>query len=149
MSEIEPTSFAGQLLDTLLSGDHPVLARLRAQLALARIRDEQASEYGVWIDLWIDDSAKPLEIDHRFAIDDVFGRVEEVDGEAGFQLHIVRGRIKTLEAWVSEPGWPGAPRLLEAWYAAPDEDPEMAELVRVGERDLGFALRGVEADGED
>jgi len=149
MSEIDPASFVGQLLDVLLSGDDPVLARLRTQLALAKVREEQVSEYGVWIDLWIDDSAVPLEIDHRFAIDDVFGRVEGVEGETGFQLHIVRGRIKTVEAWVSEPGWPDAPRLLETWYVAPDADPEAAELVRVSERDLGFAVRGIEGDGED
>jgi hypothetical protein len=149
MSEIQPASFVGQLLDVLLSGDDPVLGRLRTQLALARIREEQASDYGVWIDLWIDDSAAPLEISHRFAIDDVFGRVEGVEGETGFQLHIVRGRIKTVEAWVSEPGWPSAPRLLETWYVAPDADPRVAELVRVSERNLAFAVRGVEGDGEE
>ena len=59
MSEIDPASFVGQLLQVLLSGDDPVLARLRTQLALAKVREEQASEYGVWIDLWIDDSAVP------------------------------------------------------------------------------------------
>ena len=149
MGEIVPTGFAGQLLDTLLSGDDPVLDQLRAQLARARIREEQASEYGVWIDFWIDDSAEPLAIDHRFAIDDVFGRVGGVDCEAGFQLHIVRGRIKTLEAWISEPGWPETPVLLETWYVAPDPDPEAAELVRVRDRDLDFAVRGVEAGPEE
>jgi hypothetical protein len=149
MSEIKPASFVGELLDVLLYGDDPVLARLSAQLALARVREEQVSEYGVWIDLWIDDSAEPLEFSHRFAIDDVFGRVEGVDGEVGFQLHIVRGRVKTVEAWVSEPGWPDSPHLLETWYVAPDADPEAAELVRVTERDLEFAVRGIEGDGED
>ncbi len=149
MNEIPDSSFAGQLLEVLLAGDDPVLAQLRTQRAEARVREHVLSEFGVWIDLWVEDPARPLDIGHRFAIDDVFGRVEDVEGEVGFQLHIVRGRIKTVEAWVSEPGWPDAPRLLETWYVAPDADPEAAELVRVSERDLGFAVRGIEANGEE
>lgn len=146
---IPGSSFAGQLLEVLLAGDDPVLTQLRAQVAEARVREEEVSEFGVWIDLWVEDSVAALDVSHRFAIDDVFGRVEGVDSETGFQLHVVRGRIKTIEAWVSEPGWPDEPRLLETWYVAHDEDPEAAELVPVDTRDLEFAVRGVEGDPQD
>ena len=149
MSGISSSSFEGQLLDILLTGDDPVLEQLRAQLTDARVRDQEVSEFGVWIDLWVEDSAVALEVDHRFAIDDVFGRVEGVEGEVGFQLHVVRGRIRTIEAWVSEQGWPDEPKLVETWYVAHDQDPEAAELVRVDERDLGFAVRGFDGDPQE
>ena len=138
--------FAGEVLGRILEGDHPVLARLRDQVAVARVRDVENSEFGTLIDLWVEDSAPPLDVDHRFAIDDLFGRVEGVEGEVGFQLHVVRGRIKTIEAWVSEPGWPEDATLAESWYVAHDPDPEVAEFVRVDQRDLEFAVRGIQGD---
>ena len=141
--------FAGQLLSRMLDGDHPVLASLRAQASAAKVRSVEASDYGVWIDLWVPDEAGQLDIEHRFAIDDLFGRVQGVDDEVGFQLHVVRGRLKTIEAWVTTPGWPADPSLLESWYVAHDPDPEVAEFVRVPRRDVAFAVRGIEGDFED
>jgi hypothetical protein len=138
--------FPGEVLGRLLEGDHPVLDQLRQQVAVSRVRDVETSEFGTLIDLWVEDPAPPLEVDHRFAIDDLFGRVEGVEGEVGFQLHVVRGRIKTIEAWVSEPGWPDQPVLVESWYVAHDPDPEAAEFVRVDRRDLDFAVRGIHGD---
>ena len=141
--------FPGAVLEVLLRGAHPVLAALRDQSAAASVRTIESSELGVWIDLWVEESAQPLEVEHRFAIDDVFGRVAGVEDEVGFQLHVVRGRIKTIEAWVSEPGWPEEPELLETWYVAHDPDPEVAELIRVEARDIEFAVRGIHGDPAD
>ena len=141
--------FPGAALKVLLRGGHPVLAALRNQSAAASVRAIETSELGVWIDLWVDDQAEPLDVGHRFAIDDVYGRVEGYPGEVGFQLHVVRGRLKTIEAWVSEPGWPEEPALLDTWYVAHDPDPEVAELIRVEERDLEFAVRGIHPDPAD
>ena len=143
------SGFAGEVLSLLLDGDHPVLDSLRGQTAEAKVRSEESSEYGMLIDLWVEDSAGALDIEHRFAIDDLFGSVDGVDGEVGFQLHIVRGRLKTIEAWVSSPGWPDEPSLVESWYVAHDPDPTVAELVRVDERDLEFAVRGIHGDPEE
>ena len=141
--------FAGELLPLLLDGDHPVLESLREQVAEAKVRSEESSEYGMLIDLWVEDSAGALDVAHRFAIDDLFGMVEGVSGEVGFQLHIVRGRLKTIEAWVAQPGWPDTPTLVESWYVAYDPDPTVAEFVRVDKRDLDFAVRGIDGDPEE
>ena len=141
--------FAGEVLTRLLDGDHPVLAALRAQVGSAEQRSVEASEFGTLIDLWVSDDASRLDVEHRFAIDDLFGRVEGVEGEVGFQLHVVRGRLKTVEAWVSESGWPDEPELTESWYVAYDPDPEAAEFVRVAERDVDFAVRGIHGDPTD
>lgn len=140
--------FAGEVLEQMLDGDHPVLEALRAQVATAEVRSAETSEFGTLIDLWVSDDAAQLDVEHRFAIDDLFGRVEDVEGEVGFQLHVVRGRLKTIEAWVSSPGWPSEPALVESWYVAYDPDPEVAEFVRVAERDLEFAVRGIHGDPE-
>jgi hypothetical protein len=143
------SGFAGEVLSRLLEGDHAVLTALREQSASAEVRSSESSDIGTLIDLWVSDDASRLEVDHRFAIDDLFGRVEGVDDEVGFQLHVVRGRLKTIEAWVSAPGWPDEPALAESWYVAHDPDPEVAELVRVGERDVEFAVRGIHGDPTD
>lgn len=143
------SGFAGEALSKLLDGDHPILAALRTQAEAADVRSEESSEYGTLIDLWVSDEVAQLDVAHRFAIDDVFGRVSGCDGEVGFQLHVVRGRLKTIEAWVSAPGWPEEPSLLDAWYVAYDPDPEVAEFVRVTERDLDFAVRGIHGDPEE
>ena len=138
--------FAGSVLEVLLAGDDPVLEALRAQAASASVRTSESSDYGMLIDLWVPDEAGSLDVEHRFAIDDMFGRVEGVEGEVGFQLHVVRGRLKTIEAWVSSPGWPPEPALSESWHVAYDADPTAAEFVRVESRDLQFAVRGVDGD---
>ena len=132
------------VIEALLAGDHPVLAQLRTQLAGATVRDRERGDYGQFTDLWIPDDAAPIAMTERFALDDVFARVEGCDEEAGFLLHVVRGRLKTLEAFVSRPHWPEAPTLVEHWYVAPHPDPDEAgQLTRVQRRDLDFALRGL------
>jgi hypothetical protein len=141
--------FASEILERMLAGDHEVLSELRAQVPSAEVRSIEASEYGTLIDLWVADDAGQLGVAHRFALDDLFGKVDGVDGEVGFQLHIVRGRLKTIEAWVTSPDWPAEPRLVDSWYVAYDPDPEVAEFVRVDERDVEFAVRGIHGDPED
>lgn len=144
---IDPTSFAGTAIAALLEGEHPVLQALRRQAAGADVRAVEASDYGVWIDLWVPDGVPPIDVEHRFAIDDVFGRVAGVAEDTGLQLHVVRGRIKTIEAWVSQPVWPADPVLESTWYVVWDR--AAAEVVRVPVRDEDFAVRGMIAEEED
>ena len=141
---IDPASFAGTALAALLAGEHPVLRALARQAGGANIRGVEDSESGTWIDLWVPDDIPPLDVDHRFAIDDVFGRVTGVAGDVGLQLHVVRGRIRTLEAWSDSAGWPTEPLLETTWYVV--WDAAEASLVRVEARDEEFAVRGVEGD---
>jgi hypothetical protein len=138
------SGFPGVVLERMLEGDHPVLEILRVQADQARVRAEESSEFGTLIDLWVEEDAPTLDVEHRFAIDDLFGQVRGFAGEVGFQLHVVRGRLKTIEAWVSEPGFPPDPELETSWYVAPDPDPEAAEVVRAAHRNLEFALRGID-----
>lgn len=144
-------AFERTVIDRLLTGDHVALAHLRAQVRIATVRNRERNQYGQFTDLWVPDVVSPLEVADRFALDDLYGRIDGCEEEAAFLLHVVRGRVKTLEAFVPRPQWPEHPTLREHWYVAPDPDPEAAgQLVRVAERDLGFALRGLtELDGEE
>lgn len=139
------------VIGALLQGADPVLDHLRGQVAVASVRDRERNDYGQFTDLWVPDSVTPIQMTDRFALDDLYGTVKGCTEEVGFLLHIVRGRVKTLEAFVSRPGWPEQPELVESWYVSPDPDPETGGQVRrVDERDLDFALRGTgERDDED
>lgn len=139
--------FERTVLDALLEGDHPVLEQLRAQAAIARVRARERSEFGQFTDLWIEDDVEPIDFADRFAIDDHYARIEGVDEEAALLLHVVRGRLKTLEAFVPRPLWPKAATLVELWPVGPDPD-DAGQLHRAASRELGFALRGLDAPRE-
>lgn len=143
--------FERSVIGALLQGADPFLDHLRGQVASATVRDREHNDYGQFTDLWVPDGVTPIEVTDRFALDDLYGTVQGCTEEVGFLLHIVRGRVKTLEAFVSRPGWPQNPQLVEHWYVSPDPDPESGGQVRrVEERDLDFALRGTgERDEED
>jgi hypothetical protein len=133
-------TFERTAVAALLEGDHPVLEHLRSQMAEATVRDREQGEFGRFTDLWVD--AEPIDVDDRFAIDDVYGRVIGVDDEVALLLHVVRGRLKTLEAFVPRPIWPERPELVETWYVAPDSE-DAGQLHRIPGRSLDFALRGL------
>ena len=141
-------AFERTMLDTLLAGEHPALEALRAQAAVAAVRARERSEFGQFTDLWIDDTVPPIDFPDRFAIDDHYARVEGTDEEVALLLHVVRGRLKTLEAFVARPPWPDAATLVELWPVAPDPD-QAGQLRRVPTRDLDFAVRGLTATRED
>ncbi|HKK70839.1 MAG TPA: hypothetical protein VKA86_06455 [Candidatus Krumholzibacteria bacterium] len=139
-------AFERTAVDALLAGDHPVLERLRSQMATASVRDREQGEFGRFTDLWVE--ADPIDVQDRFAIDDVYARVRGVEDEVALLLHVVRGRLKTLEAFVPRPVWPDEPELVETWYVAPDVE-EAGQLHRGAERTLTFALRGLTTPRED
>ena len=142
-------SFEQLVIEALLRGADPVLERLREQVAVATVRDRERNEYGQFTDFWVPDTAAPIAMTDRFALDDVYGTVQGCAEEVGFLLHVVRGRVKTLEAFVARPSWPAHPELVDHWYVSPDPDPESGGQVRrVEQRDLDFALRGSEERDE-
>ena len=139
-------TFERTAVAALLEGEHPVLEQLRSQMAEATVRDREQGEFGRFTDLWVD--AEPIDVDDRFGIDDVYGRVVGVDDEVALLLHVVRGRLKTLEALVPRPIWPERPQLVETWHVAPDSE-DAGQLHRISGRSLDFALRGLTAPRDE
>jgi hypothetical protein len=131
-------------LTALLDGSHPALAHLRRQLEWTRVRHREPTGYGRFTDFWVDDQAGALDVHHRFSIDDVYGQVAGMESDTAFLLHIVRGRLKTLEAFAVGEAWPEPPVLRRTWYVAPDPA-DAGQLHPVDHRDLTFALRGLTA----
>ena len=141
-------SFETTALDALLAGDHPVLEQLRRQRIASTVRDRETTDFGRFTDFWVDDGAAPIEVTDRFAIDDVYARIAGVEDEVALLLHVVRGRIKSLEAFMPRPGWPEAPAIEELWYVIPDRG-EAGQLVRASARHPDFALRGLGPRDDD
>jgi hypothetical protein len=142
LSDLEKTALA-----TLLAGDHPALATLRRQLERTRVRGREQHECGQFTDLWVEDDAEALDVAHRFAIDDVYGSVDGLQEETALLLHVVRGRLKTLEAFVVEGPWPERPRLTRTWYVVPHTE-DAGQLRPVEARNLDHAVRGLTADAD-
>lgn len=140
--------FEQAALEALLSGSHPALDTLRSQLAAASVRDREVQASGRFTDFWVEDGAPALDIPHRFSIDDVRARVAGCGEEVACLLHVVRGRIKTLEAFVLDDALPPEPTVEEVWYVAPDPA-DAGQVRRVDARDPGYALRGLDGDGEE
>lgn len=141
MDPPSPSELEQQVLESLLAGDHPVLTRLREQLAGARVRARETTERGFFTDFWVETETLPPGVNDRFALDDVFGEVEDIEESVCFLLHVHRGRLKTLEGFVARDTWPREPRLRRLYYVQPDSD-RGGQLVERSSRDLGFALRG-------
>lgn len=138
--------FERNVLRVLLEGDHPVLEQLRAQAAVAGVRSRERSEFGQFTDLWVD--ADPIDFDERFAIDDHYARIAGVDEDVALLVHVVRGRLKTIEAFVARPPWPETVEANEIWPVVPDPD-DAGQLHRTDARDLAHALRGLTASRDD
>jgi len=139
--------FEQAAVDALLAGDHPALATLRAQVGAASIRDREVQEGGRFTDFWVEATAPSLDIDHRFSIDDVRFRCEGGSAEVQALLHVVRGRIKTLETFHPEEILADPLLVSELWYVT--RPVGGVEPDRVESRDLGYALRGLDGDGEE
>ena len=135
-------------LTALLEGDHPALQVLSEQLAVASVRGREELDSGRFTDFWVEDGPPALDVPHRFSIDDVQVAVAGCEEPVSLLLHIVRGRLKTLEAFVMADRLPADPEVADHWFVAPDPA-DAGQVRRIPERDLGFALRGLEGDGEE
>jgi len=92
------------VLDKLLSGDHPVLAALRAQAAKARFIKRECTGVGDFCHFEVPSEAPILKGD--FEIDDVDAELEGLAHGAGFVLFIRDGRLDVLESYTYDEPWP-------------------------------------------
>jgi len=92
------------VLDKLLSGDHPVLAALRAQAAKARLIKRECTGVGDFCYFKVPAEAPILKGD--FVIDDINAELEGLAHGAGFQIFITDGRLDVLEGYTYDEPWP-------------------------------------------
>lgn len=96
-----------EVLQRLLTGEHPVLERLRDQLATSEINDRQFSGTGFYTHFKLDRIHLPRATEAKtLRIGDVAASVEELANGAGFVLFIEEGWLAFLEGYSFDEPWP-------------------------------------------
>ena len=126
-------------MDFLLRGNHPVLATLRDQFAVAIVKEPDFTGVGFFIHFVVPTTAVRLERD-RLVLGDVHADLQGLQHGAGFLLFIEEGAISILECFTYEEPWPANAQLSRLYYLHP-ERPGSGSLVEVSDRDLDWALR--------
>ena len=137
----QPDEMERQALDKLLAGEHPVLERLRRQLAATEVVGRERTEAGFVTRLEVPDDVPRLGDTKPFQILDVYGEIDGVDTEASFVLFIEEGALARLECQTLDDTWPASPRLERLFYMRPKSEGS-AHLLEASARDLGWALAG-------
>lgn len=111
------TELERRVMEKLLSGDHPALAVLRAQLAASRVAARRMSGVGFFTTFEVDPRAPPLAHDTGNAhFGDVAASMAGLAHGAGFVVFIERGYIRTLEGYSYDEAWPERAELVELNY---------------------------------
>lgn len=92
------------VLKKLLEGDHPVLERLRGQLAKCQVVRREMTGVGFLADLDVGEIPEPQGI--RFQLSDVAGAIPGMRHGAGFVLFVENGRLSLLEGFGYDDPWP-------------------------------------------
>lgn len=100
---LEPLEAA--VLTMLLTGEHPVLAALRDQLAAAAITRREVTGVGFFLDLTVPASAAAAPV-RQLRFGDVEATLAGVQHGAGFVLFVDDGRLHMLEGFTYDEPWP-------------------------------------------
>lgn len=126
--------FERQVIAGLLAGDHPLLAALRAQYAAASVRDREVNTRGFVTRF--DVPASTPAIDRRLLhLDDLQIELDGVKTPVDASLHVLNGRIKSLECFVYDGAFPESPSIQAAWYYGTKKYPGITREL-MAERDL-------------
>jgi hypothetical protein len=126
--------FERQVMAGLLAGDHPLLDALRAQYASASVRDREMNARGFVTRFDVPASARA--IDRKLLhLDDLQLELDGVKTPVDASLHVLNGRLRSLECFVYDGTFPESPSIKSAWYYGTKKHPGITrELMR--ERDL-------------
>src|ERR1700686_78288 len=114
MNEIER-----QVTTFLLDGDHPVLAVLREQAALARVATRDLTGVGFFTHFDAPSTAPRLLSPSSIVIADGCADGAGLEAGAGFLLFIDGGAISTLECFTFSGAWPVEAQLIRLYYVRP------------------------------
>jgi hypothetical protein len=134
LNEIETT-----VMDMLLAGEHPMLAVLRDQLAVAEIADREFSGVGFFLNFRIPASSPRVD-QGRLVIGDVYAKLTGLEHDAGFLLFVRDGALDTLECFIVDGRWPTDPELVRAYYVRREGSVSSA-LIETNIRDLETAFK--------
>lgn len=121
--------FERQVITALLAGDDPLLDALREQYAVATVRGREMNANGFVTRFDIPASAPA--IDRKLLhLDDLQVELEGAKSPADTSLHVLNGRLRSLECFVYDGAFPESPSIRAAWYYGTEKYPGItAELM--------------------
>lgn len=126
--------FEKQIMTALLAGDDPLLETLRAQYAVATVKDRERTTTGFVTKFEVPPSAEP--IDRKLLhLDDLQVQVAGATTPVDTSLHVHNGRLRSLECFVYDGNFPDAPSIEAAWYYGTERFDAIGEEL-FAERDL-------------
>jgi hypothetical protein len=117
------------VVDMLLAGEHPSLAKLRAQLPVAAVRSRQSNGEGFFVEFDLPaDVERPSIRQKSLHIGDVKATLPELKRGAGFILFVREGRLAMLEAFSFDEPWPEHLTTFQLRYTDPSRQTLLAAL---------------------
>jgi hypothetical protein len=130
--------FERKVVAGLLAGDDPVLAALREQYAAASVRDREMTSRG-FVTRFDIPTAAPA-IDRKLLhLDDLQIEIEGVGTPVDTSLHVLNGRLRSLECFVYDGAFPESPAIKSAWYYGTKKFPGITPEL-MDERDVDELL---------
>jgi len=130
--------FEREVIAALLAGDDPLLDALRRQYAASNVRAREVTPRGFVTRFDVEPPAQP--VDRKLLhLDDLQIELEGVKSPVDASLHVLNGRLRSLECFVYDGTFPESPVIRSAWYYGTKKYPGITrELMH--ERDLDEIL---------
>jgi hypothetical protein len=126
--------FERQVIGALLAGNDPLLRALRAQYAEASVRGRELNTRGFVTRFEVPASATA--IDRKLLhLDDLQVELDGVKTPLDASLHVLNGRLRSLECFVYDGVFPESPSIRAAWYYGTKKYPGITEAL-MAERDV-------------
>ena len=130
--------FERQVIAGLLTGDDPHLEALRAQYAAAFVRNREINSRG-FVTRFDVPASTPSIGRKLIHLDDLQLELDGVETPVDASLHVLNGRLKSLECFVYEGTFPESPSIKAAWYYGTKKYPGITPEL-MAERDLAEIL---------
>ena len=126
--------FEEKVIAALLAGDDPLLDALRQQYAAAVVRDRERTSRGFVTRFEVPASARA--IDRKLLhLDDLQVELEGVKTPVDASLHVLNGKLRSLECFVYDGAFPETPSIRSAWYYGTKKHPGITREL-MAERDV-------------
>ena len=126
--------FEQQVMAALLAGDHPLLAMLRAQCAVASVRGRERTTTGFVTRFEVPASVPAIER-KLLHLDDLQVQLKGTKSPADTSVHVHNGRLRSLECFVYDGAFPDQPSIEAAWYYGTERFPGITPEL-LSERDV-------------
>jgi hypothetical protein len=109
MSTTTMSRLEQEVLKQLLTGDHPVLESLRAQMGHLSVKSREFTGSGFYTELQFDGAAEPASMSEETAwIRGVDATISGLERGAGFMVHVKDGYLDLIEGFTYQEPWPSS-----------------------------------------